>query len=40
MCKKAEISNLLCLFYKWINEKKVVLYVKDGYKYLVSLDVV
>lgn len=38
VCKKAEISNLLCMIYKRINEKKVDLYIKDGNKYLVSLD--
>lgn len=31
---RSEISNLLCLIYKWINEKKIVLYVENGKKYL------
>lgn len=31
---RAEISNILCLIYKWINEKKIVLYVDNGKKYL------
>lgn len=31
---RAEISNILCLIYKWINEKKIILYVENGKKYL------
>lgn len=31
---RAEISNMLCLIYKWINEKKIILYVENGKKYL------
>ena len=34
MYGRAEISNMLCLIYKWINEKKIVLYVENGKKFL------
>lgn len=38
MYKKAEISNLLCVVYKWIRERKVDIQIKDWNKYLVSID--
>lgn len=31
---RAEISNMLCLIYKWINEKKIIIYIENGKKYL------
>lgn len=36
--RKAEISNLICILYKWLNERKIDLYMKDGNRYITSLE--
>ena len=32
--RRAEVSNLSCLVYKWVNEKKVKMYIEDWKKYI------